>query len=95
MLYYTIYVRNLNNGTGYIDVALADEQLLRDFVQTLDVNVKPVRTYPMATPSDERGKPVAEAGKFVINLSDVTAVSVTTPDGKPVTLPPSEPTPGH
>ncbi len=95
MLYYTIYVRNLNNGTGYIDVALANEQLLKDFEQTLDVNVKPVRTYPMAAPFDERGKPVTEAGKFIINLSDVTAISVTTPDNKPVTLPPSVPTPGH
>lgn len=90
MLYYTIYVKNLNNSSGYIDVALPDDQLLKDFVQLLDVNVKPVRTYPMASPGDVRGKPVTDAGKFVINLSEVTAISVTTPDSKPVTLPPSE-----
>ncbi len=90
MLYYTIHVKGLNNGTGYIDVALPDDQLLKDFIQMLDVNVKPVRTYPMASPLDVRGKPVTEAGKFVINLSDVTAISVTTPDSKPITLPPSE-----
>ena len=95
MLYYTIYVKGLNNDTGYVDVALPDDQLLKDFVQMLDVNVKPVRTYPMAAPSVEREKPVAEAGKFVINLSDVTAITVTTPDSKPVTLPPGNPAPGH
>ena len=95
MLYYTIYVKGLNNGTGYIDVALPDDQLLKDFVQMLDVNVKPVRTYPMASSGVEREKPVSDAGKFVINLSEVTAISVTTADSKPVTLPPSDPTPGH
>lgn len=95
MLYYTIYVKGLNNGTGYIDVALPDDQLMKDFVQMLDVNVKPVRTYPMASSGVEREKPVTDAGKFVINLSEVTAITITTPDSKPVTLPPSNPTPGH
>ena len=95
MLYYTIYVKNLNNDTGYIDVALADDQLLKDFVQLLDVNVKPVRTYPMASSGVEREKPVTDAGKFVVNLSEVTAITVTTPDSKPMTLLPSEKLPGH
>lgn len=95
MLYYTIYVKGLNNGTGYIDVALPDDQLMKDFVQMLDVNVKPVRTYPMASQGVEREKPVANDGKFVINLSEVTAITVTTADSKPVALPPGEPAAGH
>lgn len=90
MLYYTIYVKNLNNGTGYIDVALADDQLLKDYMQLLDVNVKPCRYYEMAAPPNVHGKPVAPTGKFLINLSEVTAMSTVVSTDKPVVLPPSD-----
>ena len=45
MVYFTIYLKNLNNGTGYVDTALADDQLMRDYLQFLDINVKAHRAY--------------------------------------------------
>jgi hypothetical protein len=90
MIYYTIYVRNLHNDTGYIDVALTDDQLLRDFTQFLDCGIKPDRTYAMAAPTGAQGRPVLSTGTFAINLAEVVAISITKPDATPVTLPPSE-----
>jgi hypothetical protein len=75
MIYYTIFVKGLNNSTGYIDVALADDQLLKDFMQYLDVGIKPHRVYTVTAPPKAVGKPVAATGVFAINLSDVTAMS--------------------
>ncbi len=79
MLYYTIYVKGLNNGTGYIDVALADDQLLKDYINFLDVGLRPVRSYVLTTPAKAQGKPVASSGVFVINLADVTGITVIAP----------------
>ena len=90
MIYYTIYVKNLHNGTGYIDVALTDEQLLKDFKQYLDCNIKPDRSYAVTAPTGAHGKPVQSTGTFVINLSEVAAIAIMKPDSAPVTLPPSE-----
>ena len=90
MLYYTIYVKNLNNGTGYIDVALADDKLFKDYMQLLDVNVKPCRIYDLAAPPSADGKPVTPNGKFMINLSEVTAMTTLVPDSRPAVLPPSD-----
>ena len=75
MIYYTIFVKGLNNSTGYIDVALADDQLMKDFMQYLDVGIKPQRVYTVTTPPKAAGKPTAATGVFAINLSDVTAMS--------------------
>ena len=90
MIYYTIYVKNLHNGTGYIDVALKDDQLLRDFTQFLDCSIKADRTYAITAPSGTHGRPVESTGTFAINLSEVVAISIMKPDSTPVTLPPSE-----
>jgi hypothetical protein len=90
MIYYTIYVKNLHNGTGYIDLALPDEQLLKDFTQFLDCGIKPSRTYAMTTPTGAHGRPVLSAGSFAINLSEVIAITIMKSDSAPVTLPPSE-----
>ncbi len=79
MLYYTIYVKGLNNGTGYIDVALADDQLLKDYITVLDVGLRPVRSYVVTTPAKTQGKPVASTGVFVLNLADVTGITVIAP----------------
>ncbi len=95
MIYYTIYVRNLHNDTGYIDVSLMDDQLLKDFMQYLDVGIKPNRTYAMTAPPDAHGKPVLSAGTFAINLTEVAAISIMRPDSVPATLPPSESLPGR
>jgi hypothetical protein len=90
MIYYTIYVKNLHNDTGYIDVALSDDQLLRDFTQFLDCGIKADRTYTLTVPQGAHGRPVESAGKFAINLAEVVAISIMKPDSTPVTLPPSE-----
>ena len=55
MVYFTVYLKNLNNGTGYVDTALADDQLMRDFLQYLDIGVKAHRAYAVvdAAASDQ------------------------------------------
>jgi hypothetical protein len=90
MLYYTIYVKNLNNSTGYIDVALPNDQLFKDYMQFLDVNVKPCRVYDLAAPASSDGKPVTPNGKFIINLSEVTAMTTMIPDSMSAILPPGD-----
>ena len=80
MIYYTIFVKGLNNSTGYIDVALSDDQLLKDFMQYLDIGIKPHRTYIIVTaPQKAQGKPMSANGIFAINLSDVTAMTALKP----------------
>ena len=74
MLYYTIFVKNLHNGTGYIDVSLEDDQLMRDFQQFLDVNIRPHKSYKLASPTGGAG-----GGAFAINLTDVIAITTVMP----------------
>lgn len=76
MIYYTIYVKNLHNGTGYIDVALEDDQLLKDFMQFLDIGIRPHRTYALTNPAGSRG---GVAGQFVIHMDEVMAITVSSP----------------
>ncbi len=75
MIYYTIYVKNLSNGTGYIDLAMEDDQLLKDFLQYLDIGVRAHRTYALHNPGGARGV----GGDVAINLMDVMAITVTAP----------------
>jgi hypothetical protein len=71
MIYYTIYVKRLNNGMGYIDVALEDDQFLKDFEQYLDIGVRPHRSYRLApTPGTTDA-----GGLFTIDMSEITAVT--------------------
>ena len=79
MIYYTIFVKGLNNSTGYIDVALADDQLLKDFLQYLDIGIKTHRTYVVTEPPKAEGKVMASTGLFIINLLDVTAITALKP----------------
>ena len=79
MLYYTIFVKGLNNGTGYIDVALGDDQLLRDYLQYLDVGIKAHRTYVLATPPKTSGKSGGASGVFTVDLTTVSAITVLRP----------------
>lgn len=74
MLYYTIYVKNLNNGTGYIDVALEDDQLLLDYQHYLDVGLASHKLYPLASLG-----PGSERGLFVINMAEVAAITTAPP----------------
>ena len=72
MIYYSIYVKDLNNGTGYIDVGLEDDQLLRDYLQFLDIGVRPHRTYAIANAPSLRGK----KGQFTINMTEVSGITI-------------------
>jgi hypothetical protein len=78
--YYTIYLKGLSNGSGYIDLALNDDQqLFKDYLQYLDVGIKPIRTYVVAMAPKAQGKPIANTGQFSINLSDVSAMTIVKP----------------
>ena len=79
LIYYTIYLKSLSNGSGYVDIALAGDQLFKDYLQFLDVGIKPVRTYVVIMPPNAHGRSVAETGLFSINLSDVTAMTTVKP----------------
>ena len=76
MLYYTIYVKGLNNQTGYIDVALEDEQLLKDYQIFLDIGLKAHKPYPVATVA--AGK-VKSGGQFIIDLACIAAITLNQP----------------
>jgi len=75
MVYYTIYIRNLVNNTGYIDLCLSDEQLLRDYLQFLDIGVKSHNSYRIVNPGD----PDDQTGRFSVNLADIAALTVMPP----------------
>lgn len=71
MLYYTIYVKGLNNQTGYIDVALEDDVLLKDYQIFLDIGLKAHKPYPIANIAG-KGKP----GQFIIDLACIAAITL-------------------
>ena len=75
MVYFTIYLKSLNNGTGYVDTALADDQLMRDYLQFLDINVKAHRAYAVVDGASND----APVGVFAVNLADVAAITATVP----------------
>jgi hypothetical protein len=75
MVYYTIYVKNLHNNSGYIDIALENDQLLKDYMQFLDVGLRAHRTYPVVNTGG--GKDTR--GLFTVNLAEVTAITTITP----------------
>ncbi len=86
MLYYTIYVKNLHNGTGYIDVGLEDDELLKDYQHFLDVGLQPHKLYALAKMPGSSG-----TGWFTINLSEVAGMTVTPPQKSILkTAPPKE-----
>lgn len=70
MIYYTIYVKNLNNGSGYIDVALEDDQFLRDYEQYLDIGVRPHRSYRLAPTAGTQH----DEGLFTVDFNSISAV---------------------
>jgi len=72
MLYYTIYVKGLNNQTGYIDVALEDDVLLKDYQIFLDIGLKAHKPYPIANLGAGKGK----AGQFIIDLATIAAITL-------------------
>jgi hypothetical protein len=76
MLYYTIYVKGLNNQTGYIDVALDDDQLMKDYMIFLDIGLKAHKPYPIANVAGSRA---GKAGQFIIDLACVAAITLNVP----------------
>ena len=75
MVYFTVYLKNLNNGTGYVDTALADDQLMRDYLQFLDIGVKAHKAYAVVDAANND----APVGVFAVNLADVAAITATVP----------------
>ena len=57
MIYYTIYLKQLNSDTGYIDLGLEDDQLFKDFLTFLDIGMKSHRTYPLSNPATPKAMP--------------------------------------
>ncbi|MBI3874816.1 MAG: hypothetical protein HY300_02380 [Verrucomicrobia bacterium] len=72
MVYYTIYLKNLRNDTGYVDIALESDQLYRDYLQHLEVGVVPCKPYAVTDPAN----PGAQPGQFVVNLSEIAAITI-------------------
>jgi hypothetical protein len=75
MVYFTVYLKNLNNGTGYVDTALADDQLMRDYLQFLDIGVKAHKAYAVVDGANND----VPVGVFAVNLADVAAMTATVP----------------
>lgn len=75
MIYYTIYVKGLNNQTGYIDVALEDDQLMKDYQLFLDIGLKSHVAYPVANVAGAKGK----SGQFIIDLAVIAAITLNLP----------------
>ena len=75
MVYFTVYLKNLNNGSGYVDTALADDQLMRDYLQFLDIGMKAHKAYAVVDPNNQE----APVGVFAVNLADVAALTATAP----------------
>ena len=75
MIYYTIYVKGLHNQTGYIDVALEDEQLMKDYTIFLDVGLKAHKGYKVANIAGARGG----SGHFAIDLESIAAITLNHP----------------
>jgi len=71
MLYYTIYVKGLNNQTGYIDVALEDDALVKDYLIFLDIGLKAHKAYPIAN-IGAKGK----SGQFMIDIACIAAITL-------------------
>jgi hypothetical protein len=71
MIYYTIYLKRLNNGTGYVDIALHDDQLLKDFEQYLDIGVRAHRLYKVA---ETPGTAIA-GGFFSVDMAEISAIT--------------------
>lgn len=75
MVYYTIYLKQLNNDTGYIDIGLEDDQLFKDFLNFLDIGLKSHATYRVASPATVDG----QSGLFAIDLTTVAAITTAPP----------------
>ena len=74
MVYYTIYMKGLFNATGFIDVGLEDDTLLKDYLSYLDIGMKSHKTYRIAGNATTQG----QAGLFAVNLAEIAAITTTT-----------------
>ena len=76
MIYYTIYVKGIHNQTGYIDIALEDDQLMKDYLSYLDIGIKPHKPYPVSNLGGSRGK----TSCFAIDIESITAITINIPE---------------
>lgn len=79
MIYYTIYLKGLHNSTGYLDVALESDELLKDYQNYLDMGIKSHKTYPIADPGKRGAMIETKASRFVVNLSEIMAITIIHP----------------
>lgn len=79
MIYFTIYLKGLHNSTGYLDVALEGDELLKDYQNYLDMGIKSHKSYPIADPGKRGAMIETKASRFVVNLSDIMAITVIHP----------------
>ena len=86
MIYYTIYLKGLHNSTGYLDVALESDELLKDYQNYLDMGIKTHKSYPIVDPGKRGAMIEANASRFVVNLTEIMAITVIHP--APTELPP-------
>ena len=86
MIYFTIYLKGLHTSTGYVDVALENDDLLKDYQNYLDMGIKTHKSYPIADPGKRGAMIEAKASRFVVNLTEIMAITVIHPA-------PAEPTP--
>ena len=75
MVYFTVYLKQLSNDTGYIDVGLIDDQLMKDYLTYLDIGMKSHRTYRLANPANPEG----DGGLFAIDLTSIAAITLSPP----------------
>ena len=75
MIYYTIYLKQINNDTGYIDVGLEDDQLFKDFITYLDIGLKSHKVYHLSSPAAPEG----QAGLFAIDFATIAAITTAPP----------------
>lgn len=76
MIYYTIYVKGLHNQTGYIDIALQSDRLLKDYLSYLDIGLKPHKPYEVADVGGSTGK----TSSFAIDIETISAITVNVPE---------------
>jgi hypothetical protein len=79
MIYYAIYLKGLHNSTGYLDVALESDELMKDYQNYLDMGIKTHKSYPIADPGKRGAMIEAKSSRFVVNLSEIMAISVVYP----------------
>ena len=87
MIYFTIYLKGLHTSTGYVDVALENDDLLKDYQNYLDMGIKTHKSYPIADPGKRGAMIEAKASRFIVNLTEIMAITIIHPVAAEPTTP--------